>query len=45
MGEALYPFERGTYDDVYAEFRGDVPHVVALMKSAKGRVLYTTWAA
>lgn len=32
-------FDPEVYDDVYADFLGDVPHVVALMKAAGGRVL------
>lgn len=39
MSEATYPFEPRTYDDVYADFVGDIPHIVALMQAAKGRVL------
>ncbi len=39
MAEATYTANPKLYDDVYAEFVGDLPHVIALMKSAQGRVL------
>lgn len=39
MAEATYTANPRIYDDVYADFVADIPHVVALMKSAGGRVL------
>ena len=39
MTEATYTSDPRIYDDVYGQFTGDLPHVVALMQSAGGRVL------
>lgn len=39
MSEATSTYDPRVYDDVYAAFTADVPHVVALMKGAGGRVL------
>jgi len=37
--ESVSAFDPPTYDAVYASFRGDVPHVVEVMKQAGGKVL------
>ena len=39
MAEATSTANPRIYDDVYADFVADIPHVIALMKSVNGRVL------
>ena len=39
MNEVLHTPDPRIYDAVYGDFTGDIPHVLALMKSAGGRVL------